>query len=90
MTAATSVTDVQLLTIAAMLVATLFGVLAAVIAWIGTRAIGQLEALGVKLDEVSADLHNRVTSIEGRLIRVETVQELHEGVCDVTNSSRAR
>ena len=62
----------QLLTIAAALVATLFGLLVAVVSYLGSRVIASLDVLGTKLDQVASDLHTRITGLDLRLTRVET------------------
>jgi len=66
------VTETQMLTMAAALVATMFGLLCAVMAWIGQRAIASIDQMKDKLNEVAGELHNRINGIDGRLVRVET------------------
>lgn len=68
-----TMSDTQLLALAASLVATLFGLLTLVIGWVGSRVISQLDAMDVKQDEIKDDLHARITHIDKRLVRVETV-----------------
>lgn len=67
-----------LLTIAATLVATLFGLLVALISYMGSNVINELKQLNTKLQEVAADLHTRITGLDMRLTRVETKVEEHE------------
>ena len=67
-----------LLTIAATLVATLFGLLVAVISFIGSNVISELKRLNEKLQEVANDLHTRITGLDIRLTKVETKVEDHE------------
>lgn len=62
----------DLLTIAATLVATLFGLLVAVVSFIGSRVISSLDIMNQKLDQVAQDLHTRITGLDLRLTRVET------------------
>jgi len=64
--------ETQMLTMAAALVATMFGLLAAVIGWIGQRAIASIDQMKDKLNEVAGELHGRINGIDGRLVRVET------------------
>jgi biopolymer transport protein ExbB/TolQ len=68
-------TETEMLTIAAALVATMFGLLATVIGWIGNRAISSIDAMKDKLNEVAGELHSRINGIDGRLVRVETKLE---------------
>lgn len=65
-------TETQMLTMASTLVAAMFGLLVAVISWIGSRAINSIDSMKEKLNEVAGELHNRINGIDGRLIKVET------------------
>lgn len=67
--------ETQLLTLAAALVAAMFGLLTTVIGWIGSRAINSIDAMRDKLGEVAGELHTRINGIDNRLIRVETKLE---------------
>lgn len=67
--------ETQLLTVAASLVACMFGLLATVIGWMGSRAINALDAMKEKLNEVASELHQRINGIDTRLVRVETKLE---------------
>jgi hypothetical protein len=53
-------TETQLLTVAASLVACMFGLLATVIGWMGSRAINALDSMKEKLNEVASELHERI------------------------------
>lgn len=66
--------ETQMLTMAAALVAAMFGLLATVLGWIGSRTITALDAMRDKLDEVASELHNRINSIDRRVTVVETYQ----------------
>lgn len=68
----TPITEAYLLTIAGGLVAVLFGLLCALIGWLGSKALGKLDEVVLMLDKVSSELHNRITGIDKRLVRVET------------------
>lgn len=67
--------ETQMLTMAATLVAAMFGLLATVLGWIGSRAIAALDAMRDKLDEVASELHNRINAIDRRVTVVETYQQ---------------
>lgn len=67
-------TEPQLLTMAATLVATLFGVLAAVIGWIGARMITRMDDVIDRLNKMAGDLHERINGIDRRVVRLETKQ----------------
>lgn len=63
--------EATLLTLSSAVAATLFGILSVVIGWMGARVIVKLEAMDEKLDQVNMELHNRINSLDNRLIRVE-------------------
>lgn len=76
-------TETQMLTMAATLVAAMFGILSAVLGWVGSRAIATLDAMRNKLDEVASELHQRINSIDRRVTIVETYQStFHRRVGD--------
>jgi ABC-type sulfate transport system permease component len=60
-------TDTQLLTMAAALVAALFGLLATVVGWIGARVLTKLDQLVNTMHEVSGELHDRITVVSDAL-----------------------
>ena len=64
--------DAQLLTIACSLVATLFGLLVAIIAWGGSRVISKLEDVAAKLNTMAVELHARINDIDVRVSVIET------------------
>lgn len=61
-----------LLTISASLVATLFGVLVAVIGWLGNKFYNKLDEISRNLVLMAGELHERINGIDRRLVRVET------------------
>lgn len=65
-------TDTQLLTIASMLVATLFGLLVAIVGWIGNKFSIKLDEISNNLLEMAGGLHERVNGLDRRVTRVET------------------
>lgn len=69
--------DAQLLTIACSLVATLFGLLVAVIAWGGSRVISKLEDVAEKLNSMAVELHARISNIDVRVSVIEARCEEH-------------
>lgn len=64
--------ETAMLTIAASLVAAMFGLLAAIIGWIGSRAINSIDQMREKLNEVAGELHNRINGLDRRVTVVET------------------
>jgi biopolymer transport protein ExbB/TolQ len=69
--------DAQLLTIACSLVATLFGILVAIIAWGGSRVISKLEDVANKLNSMAVELHGRINDIDVRVSVIETKCDSH-------------
>lgn len=77
--------ETQLLTIAGMIVAALFGVLAAIVGWIGSRVIEKLDAVVAMLHQVADELHARINKLDHRITVVETrcgAQHVHKRVND--------
>lgn len=64
--------ETMLLTIAASLVASMFGLLSVVIGWIGARAINAIDGMREKLNEVASELHTRINGLDRRVTVVET------------------
>ena len=64
--------EAMLLTIAASLVATLFGVLVAIIGWVGNKFYAKLDEISKNLIVMAGELHERINGIDRRLVRVET------------------
>ena len=64
--------ETLLLTIAASLVATLFGVLVAIIGWLGNKFYAKLDEISNNLIAMAGELHDRINGIDKRLVRVET------------------
>lgn len=62
-----------LLTVTSALVATLFGLLACIIGWLGARIITRLDIMVDRLDAVRIDLHNKINGLDIRLVKVETI-----------------
>ena len=69
--------DTQLLTIACSLVATLFGILVAIIAWGGSRVIAKLEDVANKLNAIAVELHEKINNLAVRISVIETKCEEH-------------
>lgn len=63
--------DVNLLTIAASLVATMFALLVAIFGWLGNKIYERLGELGKTLHNVEQELHGRITDLDRRVTRVE-------------------
>lgn len=72
-----TVNDTQLLTIACSLVATLFGILVAIIAWGGSRVIAKLEDVANKLNAMAVELHAKINNLDIRISVMETKCEEH-------------
>lgn len=65
-------TDTQLLTLAASLVATLFGLLVTIIGWLGNKFYVKLDEISKNLVEMAGELHERINGLDRRVTKVET------------------
>ena len=62
-------TDAQLLTLSAQLVAALFGLLILILGWMGNKLSGKLDSMTSIFDEIKREIQkidNRVTRLEER------------------------
>lgn len=64
--------DTLLLTVAASLVATLFGLLVALLAWLGNKIYNKLEEMARTMQTIASDLHERINDLDKRVTVVET------------------
>ena len=67
-------TDTQLLTIAASLVACLFGLLVTLLGWMGNKIYEKLTEMSKTMTSIAGDLHTRINNLDLRLTVVETIQ----------------
>ena len=65
-------TETQLLAIAASLVATLFGLLVAIIGWLGNKFYSKLDEISKNLVLMAGELHDRINGLDRRVTVVET------------------
>lgn len=64
--------EVMLLTIAASLVATLFGLLVAILGWLGNKIYTKLDEMSSTMHGIAGDLHDRINGLDKRITVVET------------------
>lgn len=64
--------DTVLLTVAASLVATLFGVLVALLGWLGSKVYEKLNEISNNLVDMAGELHERINGLDRRVTVVET------------------
>lgn len=65
-------TETTMLILASSLVATLFGLLVAIIGWLGNKFYTKLDEISKNLIAMAGELHERINGIDRRLVRVET------------------
>lgn len=65
-------TDAHLFTVTGWLVASLFGLLCAILGWIGNKIFTKLESMSEGLSAIASELHEKVNGIDRRLTIVET------------------
>jgi flagellar motor component MotA len=68
--------ETQLLTIAAALVATMFGLLTAVLGWIGNKLYAKIDEMGDTMHEIAAGLHEKFNGLDKRVTVIETKQHM--------------
>ena len=64
--------ETQLLTIAASLVATLFGLLVTMLGWLGNKFYTKLDEISKNLVDMAGELHERINGLDRRVTKVET------------------
>lgn len=64
--------ETQLLTIASMLVATLFGILVAIMGWLGNKFYSKLDEISKNLVTMAGELHERINGLDRRTTVLET------------------
>lgn len=69
--------ETYLLTLAFSLIAVFFGLLMAIIGWMGNKLYNKVDEITKTLQDISAELHNRITDIDKRLTSVE----VHTSMC---------
>ena len=65
-------TETQLLAVAASLVATLFGLLVALLGWLGNKFYSKLDEISKNLVLMAGELHERINGLDRRVTVVET------------------
>ncbi len=65
-------TDTQLLTLAAALVATLFGLLVTILGWLGNKIYVKLDDLAATMHRVEGDLRGKIGDLDRRVTVIET------------------
>lgn len=68
--------ETVILTISLGLISVFFGLLMTVIGWIGNKLYGKVDEMSKNLQSLASELHERITGIDKRLTRVETVEAL--------------
>ena len=71
-----------MLTIAASLVATMFGLLISILGWMGNKVYSKMEEMGVTLHKIAGDLHQKIESLDRRITVVEVKQERRTKECE--------
>ena len=54
------------------LIATLFGLLIAVLGWMGNKVYGKISEMASSMHNIERDLHGRISDLDRRVTRVET------------------
>ena len=72
-------TENMLLILAISLVGVFFGLLMAVLGWIGNKLYNKVDEMSKNLVAMAGELHERINGIDSRLIRVEAVEAMCNG-----------
>ncbi len=64
--------SINLLTMAAALVAAMFGLLTAILGWLGSRVYSKLDEMSNTMHSIAGELHNRINGLDRRVTVVET------------------
>ena len=64
--------DTQLLILASSLVATLFGLLIAILSWLGNKTYSKLDEISRNLIAMAGELHERINDLDRRVLVIET------------------
>lgn len=64
--------ETAMLTIAASLVAAMFGLLCAILGWLGSRIYNKVDEMAANLTKMAGELHDRINGIDRRVTVVET------------------
>lgn len=72
-------TENTLLILAISLVGVFFGLLMAVLGWIGNKVYNKVDEISKNLVTMAGELHERINGIDSRLIRVEAVEAMCNG-----------
>lgn len=75
--------EAQLLGIALALVAAMFGILCAILGWLGSMIYKKVDEMSTNFVEMAAELHTKINGIDKRVVEVET--KLDMGVLFSTN-----
>ncbi|OGT54234.1 MAG: hypothetical protein A3E01_00155 [Gammaproteobacteria bacterium RIFCSPHIGHO2_12_FULL_63_22] len=64
--------ETMLLALAASLVAAMFGLLCAILGWLGNRIYNKVDEMSNSLTSMASELHTRISGIDRRVTVVET------------------
>ena len=70
--------ETTMLVVASSLVATLFGLLVAIIGWLGNKSYAKLDEISKNLITMAGELHDRINGLDKRLVRVETTIDCND------------
>ena len=65
-------TSAQMLSFYSSIVVVLFGIIMALLGWLGTRLYNKLEEMSKSIRSIEGDLHARVTNIDKRVVALES------------------
>lgn len=64
--------EIWIITALLSLVGVLFGFLIALLAWMGNKVYNKLDEMSASMRNIETDLHERITQVDKRVVRIET------------------
>lgn len=68
--------ETYLLNLSLAIVAAMFGLLTAVLGWLGSRIYSKLDEMGKTMNAIASDLHEKINGLDRRVTVVETQQQV--------------
>ena len=69
--------ETTMLTVAGAVVAAMFGLLSAILGWLGAKLYAKVDQMTTALNAMASELHIRINGLDRRVTAVETKCEIH-------------
>lgn len=71
-----TMTEAGFISVLLSLVATLFGLLVCVMAWIGSKLYQRVNEMASSMQNIERDLHGKIVNLDRRMTRIETFVQI--------------